>query len=250
MPKLTVVILTKNEADNISACINNALQVTDDVLVIDSGSTDNTVQLATTAGARVVYRKWDDDFAAQRNFAVENSQAEWILYLDADERLNNELITSIQAAVNADRDECYEIKRINCALGYRFKHGTYGPDKVTRLFKRTHFQYVNKIHEHAECADPCKMLQGEIEHFTTRTWAEIEKKTEQYTTIWAQNAWENGKRTNILAAYIHVIGAFVKVYFLQLGFLDGIMGLKVSIQHIEYTYMKYKKLLALQRNSK
>ena len=113
MSSLTIVILTKNEALNIVECVENAKQVADDVLVIDSGSTDDTVQLAKTAGARVVYRAWDDDFAAQRNFAIENSDAEWILYLDADERLNGELVESVKQALQDNKDECYEIKRLN-----------------------------------------------------------------------------------------------------------------------------------------
>lgn len=248
MSNLTVVILTKNEALNIVECVENAKQVTDDVLVIDSGSTDDTVLLAKTVGARVVYRAWDDDFAAQRNFAIENSDAEWILYLDADERLNDELVVSIKKALEDNKDECYEFKRMNHAFGYRFKHGVYGPDSVVRMFKRTHFKYVNKVHERAECADPCKKLKGVIEHYTTRTWEEIEKKTEQYTTIWAQNAYERGKRTNIVAAWLHAVVSFIKVYFFQLGFLDGVMGFKVSVQHIDYTYRKYARLMDLQKN--
>lgn len=247
MSLLTIVILTKNEALNIVECVENAKQVTDDVLVIDSGSTDDTVQLAKTAGARVVYRAWDDDFAAQRNFAIENSDAEWILYLDADERLNDELVESVKKALQENKDECYEFKRLNCALGYPFKHGVYGPDSVVRMFKRTKFKYVNKVHEHAECVDPCRKLKGVIEHYTTRTWEDIEKKTEQYTTIWAQNAYERGKWTNALKMYMHMLGGFVKVYVFQLGFLDGIMGLKVSLQHVEYIHKKYGKLIKLQK---
>lgn len=248
MRKPTVVILTKNESTNIVDCIANAKEVGDDVLVIDSGSTDDTVQLAKTAGARVVFREWDEDFAAQRNFATENTDAEWILYLDADERLDKKLIASVKDAVTANKAECYEMKRINCALGYPFHHGVYGPDKVTRLFKRGHFRYVNKIHEHAECTDPCKKLLGEIVHYTTPTWEQVWQKTEQYTTIWAENAFANGKRTNVWQAYIHAIGSFVKVYVFQLGILDGVMGWKVSIHHVKYTYMKYTKLLAIQRS--
>ena len=247
---LTIVILTKNEALNIVECVENAKQVTEDVLVIDSGSTDDTVQLAKTAGARVVYRAWDDDFAAQRNFAIENSDAEWILYLDADERLNDELVESIRKALRENKDECYEIKRINHAFGHRFKHGVYGPDTVVRMFKRTHFKYVNKVHEHAECGDVQKRLEGVIEHYTTRTVEEHNKKQDQYTTIWAQNAYEQGKRTNILQIYLHMIGGFLKVYIFQLGFLDGLPGLQVSMQHVTYTRMKYTKLLQMHRQGR
>lgn len=247
MSLLTIVILTKNEALNIVECVENAKQVTDDVLVIDSGSTDDTVQLAKTTGARVVYRAWDDDFAAQRNFAIENSDAEWILYLDADERLSDELIKSIKRALQDNKDECYEIKRINHAFGHRFKHGVYGPDKVTRMFKRTHFKYMNKVHEHAGCGDVQKRLTGVIEHYTTRTVEERDRKSKRYAMLWAQNAFEQGKRTNLIEILIHTAGAFIKVYVLQLGFLDGVMGFYVSVQHSDYTFKKYVRLMDLQQ---
>jgi len=247
MPKLTVAILTKNEAENITDCVLNAKQVSDDVLIIDSGSTDDTVNLAEKAGARVVFRAWDDDFSAQRNFAITNSEAGWILYLDADERMSDELIKSVKDAVTLDKDECYEFVRINHAIGYRFKHGVFGPDRVTRLFKRDHFHYVNRVHEHAECSDSKKLLSGQIEHYTFKSMEQMQVKTEQYTTIWAQNVFDEGKRTNVVAKWLHVFGGFIKVYLVQLGILDGWPGLKVSIQHAQYVAVKYQKLLELQR---
>jgi len=243
---LTIVILTKNEEENIVDCIVNVKQVTDDVLVIDSGSDDATVELAKSAGARVVYHAWDDDFSAQRNFAIENSGAEWMLYLDADERMSEELIASVKEVVAMDKDKCYEFVRMNHAIGHRFSHGVFGPDRVTRLFKRTHFHYVNKVHEHPECGDEKKLLKGVVEHYTFRTMERMQKKTEQYTTIWAESAYANGEKTNVLSKYLHVVGGFIKVYFLQLGFLDGYPGFIVSWQHAQYVAMKYEKLMELQ----
>ena len=107
MSKVTVVVLTKNEEKNIAAVVQNAKKVAAEVLIVDSGSTDKTVQLAEENGARVVYRAWDNDFSAQRNFALQHVKTEWVLYLDADERMNDELIFNIAKAVNTNQKAMY-----------------------------------------------------------------------------------------------------------------------------------------------
>lgn len=246
---LTVVILTKNEEENIVDCVTNAKQVTDDVLVIDSGSDDATVELAKSVGARVVFRAWDDDFSAQRNFAIENSDAEWIFYLDADERLSDGLVKSIKETVT-DGDFCYCVPRKAVAFGQLCSHGVLRPDKVIRLFRRTHFRYVNKVHEHPECSDKCKELKGYLEHYTYTDWHRYFIKFSQYTTLWAENAYANGKRTNYLSAIGHGLFGFIQMAFLKGGILDGWIGFVLSINHFFYTYMKYVKLVDLQRKNK
>ncbi len=246
---LTVVILTKDEEENIVDCITNAKQVTEDVLVIDSGSEDATVELAKSVGARVVYRAWDDDFSAQRNFAIENSDAEWLFYLDADERLSEELVQSVREAINGG-DCCYSMPRKAVAFGQLCSHGVLRPDKVTRLFKRTHFKYVNKVHERPECSDPCKELKGYLEHYTYTDWHRYFIKFNQYTTLWAENAYAKGKRTNYFAAIGHGLFGFIQMAFLKGGILDSWIGFVLSINHFFYTYMKYVKLIDLQRKNK
>ena len=123
MSNLTVVVLTKNEEKNIVDVIKNAKQVAETVLIIDSGSADNTVALAEADGAKVIYREWDNDFSAQRNFALRYVNTEWVLYVDADERLNSKLVEAIKMTVIADEQKQYSIKRKSVAFGQEFNYG-------------------------------------------------------------------------------------------------------------------------------
>lgn len=247
MVDVSVVILTKNEEANIVDVIENAKQVTSHVLIVDSGSTDKTVDLAEAHGAKVVYRAWDNDFAAQRNFALEHVTTEWVLYLDADERLNKELCKSVERAVATSVDKQYVIKRKSVAFGKEFNYGVLKPDFVPRLFKESHVQWVNKVHERPECGDEKVVLDGFIKHYTYSGWSQWLKKFEQYTTIWAEDAYLRGKRTSLSTAFGHAFFAFIQMIILKKGILDGGMGLVMSCNHFFYTLIKYLKLLELQR---
>ena len=165
MSSLAILILTKNEEDNIVDVVENAKKCTDDVIIIDSGSTDKTVDLAKAQGATVCFRAWTDDFSAQRNFALEQTGADWVLYLDADERLNDELIAAVKDVVEHDSlTHQYSMERKSVAFGTTFNHGVLKPDHVKRLFPRTTVTWVNKVHEHPECALPTRNLPGHLEH--------------------------------------------------------------------------------------
>lgn len=244
---LTIVILTKNEEENIQQVINNAKNCADYILVVDSGSEDKTVELAKAAGARVIYRAWNDDFSAQRNYALQNVDTDWILYLDADERLNDELIEAVKNVVVQNSDIQYTIKRKSVAFGRAFNYGVLKPDFVARLFKTKHVKWVNKVHEHPECADKTQILPGYIEHYTYKDWEHWLRKFDQYTTIWAQNAYENGKKVTLCTAILHAFFGFIQMGILKRGFMDGLMGIVMSINHFFYTLMKYLKLIELQR---
>ena len=246
---LTIVILTKNEALNIVECVENAKQVTDDVLVIDSGSMDDTVQLAKTAGARVVYRAWDDDFAAQRNFAIENSDAEWILYLDADERLNDELVREVKKVFQGGQPARYRFVRRTSAFGKDFRFGVLGPDTVVRLFPRLQGKWKGKVHESVHSDLPIIQLKGYLKHYTYRDFPQYLAKMDMYSTIAAQNYFEQGKKINWIHTALHPVFAFLKSYILQGGFLEGYYGLLLSWNFAKYTRDKYVKLSALWRKS-
>lgn len=247
MSKVTVVVLTKNEEQNIVEVINNAKKCADKVLIVDSGSTDKTVELAKTVGAQLIYRAWDNDFSAQRNFALDKVETEWVLYLDADERLNDELIDAIKKATKKDDDIQYKIKRKSVAFGRKFNYGVLKPDFVPRLFRTHHVKWVNKVHEHPVCEDKAEILTGYIEHYTYTGWEHWLRKFDQYTTIWAQNAYENGKKVTLCTAILHAFFGFIQMGILKRGFMDGLMGIVMSINHFFYTLMKYLKLIELQR---
>lgn len=244
---LTVAILTKNEEKNIVDVIENAKQVANDILIIDSGSDDRTVELVKEHGARVLYNAWNNDFSEQRNFALANTAADWILYLDADERLNDDLVLAIKKAIEKNETKQYAIRRKSVAFGQEFNHGVLKPDYVYRMFKREHVKWVNKVHERPECADSKEILDGYARHYTYTDWPMYFGKFNQYTTIWAENAYQNGKRTTYLAAFLHGLGGWFQMGILKLGLLDGWLGLVLTCNHFFYTYIKYVKLIDLQR---
>lgn len=250
MDKLTVVILTKNEELNIIEVVKNAQQVAKLVLVVDSGSSDNTVLLAKSHGANVVFRAWDNDFSAQRNFALEHVDTEWILYLDADERLNEQLCEAIKDVLSSNRDEQYAIKRKSVAFGKEFNYGVLKPDCVPRLFKASHVKWVNKVHEKPVCNDKIVVLDGHIEHYTYPSWQHYFNKFNQYTSIWAENALEKGKKGSFIAAYGHAVFAFIQMLILKKGILDGRLGFTLCVYHFMYTLTKYIKLIDLQRGNR
>lgn len=250
MVKLTVAILTKNEERHIEEVIANAKQVTEDVLIIDSGSTDRTVELAEALGARVAFRAWDNDFSAQRNFALEQTEAEWILYLDADERMNAEQVQAILEVLKRNEQKKYTMIRKISAFGFEYKHGIFRPDKVTRMFPTTKVKWEHKVHERAVCDLPEEILGGYMDHYTYVDWQQWWEKAGKYTSIWADDQYTNGKRVGVGAAFSHGISGFLKAYVLQLGFLDGWAGVYSTFQHVAYTMMKYLKLYELQHNKK
>ncbi len=247
---LTVVILTKNEELNIASAINNAQYVTDNVLVVDSGSTDKTVEIAKANGAKVIYREWDNDFAAQRNFALEYVDTEWVLYLDADERMEWELGREIVKVVKDNQDKQYIIKRKSIAFGKEFNHGVLRPDYVARLFKTKNVLWINKVHEKPVCKDKLQNLNSYIKHYTYTDWEQYFRKFNQYTSVWAENAYQNKKKVTYLSAFGHAVVGFFQMAILKCGIFDGYLGLVLAFNHFGYTLMKYVKLIELYRRGK
>jgi glycosyltransferase involved in cell wall biosynthesis len=249
MKKLTIAILTYNEEINIKEVIENSLKCTDDVLIIDSGSNDGTVKIAEELGARVVFRTWDDDFAAQRNFALLHTTSEWILYLDADERLNNEVIEKIKVIVKSGKmNKQYFFKRKTTAFAREFDYGVLYPDFVFRMFPTNKVRWINKVHERPICDLKKELLPGYIKHYTYRSLEQLENKYSQYATIWAKDSFENGKRTTLLGAISHAFFAFIKTFFIKRGFLEGEMGFVLCCNYYNYTLMKYSKLYEIEKN--
>lgn len=246
MSKVTIAILTKNEEKNIVNVITNAKKCTDRILIIDSGSSDKTVELAESAGAKVVYRAWDNDFAAQRNFALQYVITPWVLYLDADEFLDTELISNIENVLSKNEDKQYSMLRRIHAFGFEYKHGIFKPDEVIRMFRTDKVHWEGKVHERPICEMPKECLKGYIEHYTYENLQDWWNKAGHYTSIWAEDAYKKGKRTNAWAALFHALYGFFRAYIIELGFLDGLSGLYLCIFHSIYTLLKYCKLYELQ----
>lgn len=247
MKSLAVIILTKNEQENILDVVENARQCADEVLVIDSGSTDNTVLLAEKQGARVCHRPWDGDFSAQRNFGLEQTSADWILYLDADERMRPDMINAVRKILESgEMDKQYRMERKSVSFGVTFNHGVLHPDRVIRMFPREQVVWKNKVHEHPECGLPIVDIPGYLEHYAYRDWKEWEDKLCLYTSIWAKDAYSRGKRTSLPGIFFHSVGGFCKMFIAKAGFLDGWMGSYLCCTHFFYSMLKYLKLYELQ----
>jgi glycosyltransferase involved in cell wall biosynthesis len=242
--RLSVLILAKNEEQNIGDCIKSVAWA-DEVIVVDDGSADETQAIAKKLGARVVEHAMNGDYAAQRNFAQSVAAGEWILHIDADERVGDELRQNIQKALTIEPAQ-YSITRRSVAFGKEFAHGVLSPDRVTRLFPRESAQWVGKVHERAECELPKKRLDGYMLHYTYTNWEQYFDKMNRYSTIWAQNAHNNGKCTSYCGAFAHACGGFLKMTFVRLGILEGWLGLALCHMYAAYTLMKYIKLRSMQ----
>ena len=240
---LTVVVLTKNEEKNIAAVVQNAQKVAAEVLIVDSGSTDKTVQLANENGARVVYRAWDNDFSAQRNFALQQVKTEWVLYLDADEIMNDELLVSVKSVVEQDKIVMYRLVRRNSAFGRDFKYGVLGPDSVVRLFPTEGVKWESKVHERPVGDFAEKTLGGYIKHYTYASFEEYLDKMNKYSSIGAVDRILRGKKCSVLKDLVfRPVFAFFKMYVLKAGFLEGWLGFVLCLNYANYTLNKYVKL--------
>lgn len=243
MSNLTIVILTKNEEKNIIEVIRNSKQVTDKVLIVDSGSTDKTIELAEENGATVVYRAWDNDFSAQRNFALEYVQTEWVLYLDADERINDELVEAIKKVMQAPKDAMYRFIRRNSAFGKEFKYGVLSSDSVLRMFPKDKAKWEGKVHENPVGDLPVITLNGFLKHYTYTDLDQYISKMNSYSTIGAQNYKDKNKKVGVFKDFVlRPFFAFFKMYVLKKGFLEGWLGFVLCLNYANYTLNKYVKL--------
>jgi hypothetical protein len=244
---LAVIILAFNEEKDIAGAVESARQVTDEVIVIDSGSSDRTVEIAEERGARVVFRSWDDDFSAQRNFASDKTSAHWLLHLDADERIDEELAGSVKKTVSDGLECIYSFRRFNIAFGRNFKYGPLRPSRIRRLYPRGKAVWSGKVHEGLFGELPQKTLAGALIHYTYDSWEECNRKFESYTSLWAEGAFDKGKRVTLVGALMHAAVAFVQSALLHGGVLDGADGVRMCWHHARFTLTKYMKLRRIQR---
>lgn len=245
MAKLAVIILTLNEEKNIADCIRSAV-FADEVLLVDSGSTDETLAIARALGARVAQHPMEG-FAEQRNFAIEQTEADWIFYLDADERLTPAAGEAIRRLAEGVERAAYEICRHNIVFGKPMHYGAHRPDWSMRLFPRDGVRWEGVVHEQAVVSVPIRRMTGEILHYTYDTWDTYLTKFNRYTTLAAEKLSAEGRRANVATLLLHPPFTFFKMYILKLGFLDGFLGFAMSVMAALSVFMKYLKLAELSR---
>lgn len=250
MNTLSVLILTRNEEKHIRDCIESCLSVADEVIVIDDGSTDQTVAIAESLGAKVVQHALAQDWAQQRMFAISQASCEWILFVDADERLSSDLSQEIRNMIRTDIKKSFTIQRENVFHHNKATHGVLRPDRVLRLMPRDGVTVTGAVHEIIASIYPSEPLQSSMYHYTYDTWEQYFNKFNSYTTVAAETYRRSNKSVSFVKdILIRPFWAFLKMYVLQGGFLDGKMGWVLSVNHYFYTMMKYVKLYHLYKSN-
>jgi glycosyltransferase involved in cell wall biosynthesis len=245
---LSVVIITKNAAAQLGACLESA-SFADEILVVDSDSTDGTVELAAARGARVLQKEFLG-FGPQKQFAVEAARHDWVLCLDADERVSEPLRGSIVAALAASSAWAYDMPRCNRFMGRWLRHGEGYPDWSLRLFDRRHARWSDDtVHERVLTRTSVAHLEGDLLHDTAETLAGYLDKQNRYTSMQAEALFKAGKQAGAAQLLLSPLLRFFKFYFLRLGFLDGMPGLVHILIGCCNSFHKYAKLMALQRGS-
>jgi glycosyltransferase involved in cell wall biosynthesis len=246
MPSFTATIITLNEAANIARTIRS-LAMADEIVVVDSGSTDSTAEIACELGARVIQHNWEG-FAAQKNFAAHEARHDWVLSLDADE----ELTADAQAAVTRWKTQApqaagYRFARRARYLGRWILHSGWYPDYKLRLYDRRAGEWRGSyVHESAVVAGKVETLPGEILHYTCDSLKEHVKRIEFYTDLAAREMFERGERASSVALLLAPPWKFFHTYFLRLGVLDGHQGFLIARMAARYVRRKYQKARALQ----
>lgn len=243
MVPVSVTIITKNEAAHIEACLASVAWA-DDILVVDSHSTDDTVARASRAGARVILRDWPG-YAAQKNFAASEARHDWILSIDADERVTPDLAREIQALNPPEAQSGYRVPRVTWHLGRWWKTTDWYPDFQLRLYDRRRARWtVRKVHESVEADGPVGTLTHDLQHYAYRDISHHLATMDRYTTLAADEMFEAGRRAGLVDLALHPPAAFLRNYVLRRGCLDGTAGLIVSAMNAHYVFLKFAKLWA------
>jgi len=248
VPKISVTIITRNEAADIAAALDSVAWA-DERIVVDSCSTDDTVAIASRHGARVVSREWPG-YVAQKNYAASIATNDWILSLDADERVPPELAAEITATLAQEpAARGYRVPRVTFHLGRWIRTTDWYPDDQLRLYDRRAAEWGGRyVHEGVIVKGPVARLRHELQHYAYRDIAEHLETIEHYTTLAAQQMFDAGRRATFFDVTVQPAFAFFRNYILKRGVLDGATGLIISRMNAYYVYLKFAKLRELQRH--
>lgn len=261
------VVLTKNEEKNIKKCLEG-LNFCDEILVIDDCSSDRTVEIAKNQGARIFNQALNGDFAAQRNFALSQAKGEWVLFVDADERISAELAAEIQSQISQPKAgpplaenvkttsdvvktqnlSGFYFKRKDKFLNQWLKYGETASIKLLRLAKKDAGQWQGKIHEVWQVKGKIGELKNPLFHERGLTIAQFLERINSYSSLRSQELYQKGIRTNIFLVILYPLAKFFQNYFLRFGFLDGIPGLIMVMMMSLHSFLVRGKLWIRQQN--
>ena len=247
MPKLTVTVITRNEAADIGDALASVAWA-DEIVVVDSCSSDATVEIARRHTNRVFVREWPG-YIAQKNFAASQASNDWIFSLDGDERVTPELAAEIRKLLATDpTDAGYRVPRVSWYLGQWVRTTDWFPDYQLRLFDRRRGEWTGRyVHETLSVRGSVGRLSGELQHYAYRDISEHLETIDRYSTYAAQQMFEDGKRTNAAQLALHPPFAFLRNFLLRGGFRDGSAGLVISALNSYYVFLKFAKLWEIQR---
>ena len=247
MGTISAVIITRNEESNIKRCLDSIAWV-NEIIVVDSRSTDNTRKIADEAGARVFDVEWRG-FGPTKGFAVEKATCDWILSIDADEEITAESMAEIKKILESDGSlHGYEIPRKTIFLGRWIKHSRWYPDYVLRLFRRESGRFTDsRIHEKVVVEGEIGRLKNPLLHNSYPDIDTYFAKFEKYTSLKAQDLYDEGKRFNLAGLIIKPVAAFCRHYVTGLGFLDGIEGFLIAMFSAFGVVTRYAKLRSLEK---
>jgi len=248
---LSAVVLTKNEEDNIADCLD-CLSFADEIIVLDDNSTDRTIDIVKNLkkdNIQVIISDLNNDFSSQRNLGLSKSKGEWVLFVDADERVPEQLASEIKNATTLDRNGFY-IKRKDFLFGKEIKYGEAGNIKLLRLGRKEAGEWKRKVHEVWEINGKVGDLEKHISHYPHKTIRGFLEEVNFYTDIRAKELYENGVRSNFFSIIFYPFGKFILNYFFKSGFKDGIVGLILALVMSFHSFLVRGKLWTLWKNQK
>jgi glycosyltransferase involved in cell wall biosynthesis len=244
--KLSIIIVARNEAINIADCVRSA-RFADEVIVLDSGSTDGTPDLARAEGAKVLATADWPGYGPQNNRGIDMAQGDWIFSLDADERIGPALAVEIRSAIERADVDGYRVPRTSMYCGRFIRHGGWSPDYTWRLVRRGHGRFTEHfLHAHLQVRGRRGTLRHPIVHYSYRTVESVLEKLNRYSSASTRDMQAQGRTGSFARALAHGLWAFFRTYVLRLGFLDGRWGLMLAIFNAEVTYYRYVKLWLAQ----
>ncbi|MDY0330241.1 MAG: glycosyltransferase family 2 protein [Thiomonas sp.] len=248
MPSVSAILITRNEIHNLADCLAG-LSWCNEVIVMDSGSTDGSAELARQLGARVQCQTDWPGFGPQKNRALDLAQGEWVLSIDADERVTPALAEEIQAAIGrADAPDAFSLPRLSSYCGQFMRHGGWYPDRVVRLFRRGKARFSDDIvHESVQVQGPVGQLRHDLLHISYRSLDDVLEKMNRYSSAGAEKLASRGRRASLATALGKSLWAFIRTYLLRRGFLDGRLGFVLACSVAQETWYRYLKLWLAQR---
>lgn len=249
MLRLSVIIIAQDEAANIGACLDS-VAFADERIVVDGGSRDDTVAIAEGKGARVVSRPFSD-FGAQKNFTLSLATGDWVLSLDADERVSTALAAELERAIGEGKADGYEIPRLSSFCGRPMRHSGWYPDYVLRLFRRGKARFSDvAVHERVVCEGTVARLGEPLLHTPVTRLEDALSRMDRYSTANAETMTAAGRRVWFVTGIVRGFYAFFNTYVLRAGFLDGREGFLLAVANAEGTYYKYMKAWLAERHGK